>query len=61
MATNDDPRAPYKVFEGDELRGTFFTRAEARRCLQQIESGQENRSEPRPPVRMLDRDGHVAS
>ena len=25
-----DPRAPYKVYEGDELKGTYATRAEAR-------------------------------
>jgi hypothetical protein len=27
----DDPRAPYKVYQGDELKGTYATRAEARR------------------------------
>ena len=27
---DDDPRAPYKVYEGDELKGTYATRAEAR-------------------------------
>jgi hypothetical protein len=41
MAINDDPRAPYKVFEGDELKGTYATRAEARRRQQQLESQAE--------------------
>jgi hypothetical protein len=27
MAQDDDPRAPYKVYEGDELKGTYATRA----------------------------------
>ena len=29
---DDDPRAPYKVYEGNELKGTYATRAEARRA-----------------------------
>jgi hypothetical protein len=29
---DDDLRAPYKVYEGDELKGTYATRAEARRA-----------------------------
>ena len=41
MPINDDPRAPYKVFEGDELKGTHATRAEARRQQQQLESQAE--------------------
>jgi hypothetical protein len=41
MAKDDDPRAPYKVFEGDELKGTYATRAEARRRQQQLESQAE--------------------
>ena len=45
MAQDDDPRAPYKVFEGDELKGTYGTRAEARRRQQQLESQAED-SEP---------------
>ena len=45
MAQDDDPRAPYKVFEGDELKGTYATRAEARRRQQQLESQAED-SEP---------------
>ena len=24
---DDDPRAPYKVYEGDELKGTYTSRA----------------------------------
>jgi hypothetical protein len=32
----DDPRAPYKVYEGDEVKGTYATRAEARRAQQQL-------------------------
>jgi hypothetical protein len=32
----DDPRAPYKVYKGDECKGTYPTRAEARRAQQQL-------------------------
>jgi hypothetical protein len=42
MAQDDDPRAPYKVYEGDELKGTYATRAEARRRQQQLESQAED-------------------
>ena len=28
VSDDDDPRAPYKVYEGGELRGTYATRAE---------------------------------
>jgi hypothetical protein len=38
MASDDDPHAPYKVYEGVELKGTYPTRAEARRAQQQLES-----------------------
>src|SRR5262245_12557287 len=38
MADNDDPNAPYKLYDGDELVGTYPTRAEARRKQQQLES-----------------------
>jgi hypothetical protein len=38
MVQDDDPHAPYKVYEGDELKGTYATRAEARRRQQQLES-----------------------
>ena len=37
MARVDDPRAPYKVYEDAELKGTYPTRAEARRAQQQLE------------------------
>ena len=33
---SDDPRAPYKVYEGDECKGTYPTRAEARRAQPQL-------------------------
>ena len=38
MAQNVDPHAPYKVYEGDRLMGTYATRAEARRKQQQLEN-----------------------
>ena len=46
MAQDDDPRAPYKVYEGDELKGTYATRAEARRRQQQLEGQQAAGSGP---------------
>ena len=54
------PRAPYKVYEGDELRGTYETRAEARRRQQQLESEQANRPEPHRHVRIEDNSGDAA-
>jgi hypothetical protein len=54
MDENEDPRAPYKVYEGDELKGTYATRAEARRRQQQLESEHPNRH-----FRIKDRDGKV--
>ena len=33
---NDDPRAPYKVYEGDKVKGSYPTRAEARRAQQRL-------------------------
>ena len=36
--SSEDPRAPYKVIQGKEDRGTYNTRAEARRRQQQLES-----------------------
>ena len=42
---DDDPRAPYKVYEGDECKGTYPTRAEARRAQQRLE-GEAAGSEP---------------
>jgi len=53
MAVNDDPRAPYKVFEGQEVKGTYTTRAEARRRQQQLESQAE---ESEPPHRFIIKD-----
>jgi hypothetical protein len=53
MAINDDPRAPYKVFEGEEVKGTYTTRAEARRRQQQLESQAE---ESEPPHRFIIKD-----
>jgi hypothetical protein len=38
--SSEDPRAPYTVFQGEEERGTYNTRAEARRRQQQLESEQ---------------------
>ena len=55
MDENEDPRAPYKVYEGDELKGTYATRAEARRRQQQLESEHPNRH-----FSIKDRDGKVA-
>jgi len=60
MVGDEDPRAPYKVYEGDELRGTYETRAEARRRQQQLESEQANRPEPHRHVRIEDNSGDAA-
>jgi hypothetical protein len=60
MAINDDPRAPYKVFEGEDLKGTYATRAEARRRQQQLES-QAEVSEPRHRVIIKDNLDQVVS
>ena len=46
MPQDDDPHAPYTVYEGDELKGTYATRAEARRAQQRLESPQTAGSEP---------------
>jgi hypothetical protein len=45
MANDDDPNAPYKLYDGDKLIGTYRTRAEARRRQQRLESeaGSEQR------------------
>ena len=56
---DDDPRAPYKVYEGQELRGKFDTRAAARRLLQKLERQQLSRPEPHPICRIEDRNGQV--
>ena len=60
MVGDEDPRAPYKVYEGDELRGKYETRAEARRRQQQLESEQANRPEPHRHVRIEDNSGDAA-
>jgi hypothetical protein len=60
MVGDEDPRAPYKVYEGDELRGTYATRAEARRRQQQLESEQATRPEPHHHVRIEDNSGDAA-
>ena len=39
---DDDPRAPYKVYEGDECKGTYQTRAEARRAQQRLTNPNRN-------------------
>jgi hypothetical protein len=45
MAKNDDPNAPYKLYEGGVLINIYWTRAEARREQQKLESeaGSERR------------------
>jgi hypothetical protein len=45
IANDDDPNAPYTLYDGDELIGTYPTRAEARREQQKLESeaGSEQR------------------
>ena len=56
----DDPRAPYKVYEGDKPRGTYKTRAEARRRQQQLEREQSNLPEPHRHISIKDRHGRPA-
>jgi hypothetical protein len=41
---DDDPRAPYKVYEGKELKGTYATRAEARRAQQRLAETEPQRT-----------------
>ena len=41
---NDDPRAPYKVYEGEEYKGTYPTRAEARRAQQRLAEAEPQRN-----------------
>jgi hypothetical protein len=41
---DDDPRAPYKVYEGEELKGTYATRAEARRAQQRLAESEPERN-----------------
>ena len=40
---DDDPRAPYKVYEGDEVKGAYPTRAEARRAQQRFADAEPQR------------------
>ena len=45
MASDDDDlRAPYKVYEGDECKGTYATRAEARRAQQGLADAEPQRN-----------------
>jgi hypothetical protein len=53
---SDDPRAPYKVYEGDECKGTYSTRAEARRAQQRLAE-----AEPQRNFIIFDALGHVVS
>jgi hypothetical protein len=57
----DDSRrhAPYKVYKGDELKGTYATRAEARRRQQQLESQQAAGSDPQRHFIIKDSLGRV--
>ena len=55
MVGDEDPRAPYKVYEDDKPRGTYKTRAEARRRQQQLESEHSNRH-----FIIKDRNGDIA-
>jgi hypothetical protein len=50
MAQDDDPHAPYTVYEGAELKGTYTTRAEARRAQQRLESQAAGSGPERPCV-----------
>jgi hypothetical protein len=56
MANDDDPNAPYKLYDGDVRVGTFATRAEARRKQQQLE--REVGSEQRQFI-VKDRQGRI--
>jgi len=46
--------APYKVYDGDECKGTFATRAEARRAQQRLAEAQPERN-----LVIMDNLGHV--
>ena len=41
---DDDPRASYRVYEGDELNGTYATRSEARRAQQRLAESEPERN-----------------
>src|SRR5262245_23895426 len=57
MANKDDPNAPYKLYDGDELVGTYRTRAKRNGSNSKLESkaGFERRlfSEPHRDFRRL--------
>ena len=40
---DDDPRARYKVYESEKLKGTYATRAEARRAQQRLAESEPER------------------
>jgi hypothetical protein len=55
MASTDDPHAPYKLYDGEVLIGTYWTRAEARRKQQHLE-GQADSKQSRFTIKdKLDR------
>jgi hypothetical protein len=58
MAQNDDPKAPYRLYDGDKLIRSYRTRAEARRAQQKLES--EASSEQRR-LTIKDRQGRIVS
>ena len=58
--SSEDPRAPYKVFQGEQEMGTYSTRAEARRRQQQLESEQSGDVGRSRECWIQDRDGNVA-
>ncbi len=41
---DDDPSAPYKVYEGDECKGTYATSKEARRAQQGLADAEPQRN-----------------
>ena len=41
---NDDPHAPYKVYEGEECKGIYPARAEARRAQQRLAEAEPQRN-----------------
>ena len=59
VSDDDDPRAPYKVYEGGELKGTYATRAEARRAQQQLHRSAIGPDNPRVDVTMVLDEGSV--
>jgi hypothetical protein len=58
MASDDDPNAPYKLYDGDKLIRSYWTRAEARREQQKLEG--EAGSKPRQ-FTIEDRHGRIVS